>query len=150
MDNALQSHINAVNLEYRLAQLAIIEFKETPIVQTRKGLIRKMSTVDYMGVYNDGHTGRGVAFDAKMCGSKTSIPLTDIRGHQLVFLKYFEAVGGKAFFLIHFYKLYEYKAYMTPIALVDKYFSSRKRQSIPIKEFKDAWLVPINDYLQLK
>jgi recombination protein U len=150
MDNALQSAVNAVNLEYRLKKLAVIEFKETPIVQTRKGLIRKMSTVDYMGVYNDGQTGRGVAFDAKMCGSKTSIPLTDIRSHQLLFLKYFSVVGGKAFFLIHFYKLHEEQAYITPIELVDKYFSSKKRQSIPIKEFRDVWLVPINDYLQLK
>ena len=151
MDNALQSQVNKVNLGYRTNKLAVIQFQETPIVQTAKGLIRKMSTVDYFGVYKDEitKTGRGVAFDAKMCGNKTSIPLADIREHQLLFLKYWESIGGKAFFLIHFYNLYEDQAFITPIDLVDRYFYKEIRKSIPIKEFNLDWLVPIDDYLQL-
>lgn len=152
MDNKLQSSINAVNLVYRKDKLAIITFQETPIIQTRKGLVRKLSTVDYIGVYKNKEfsgIGQGIAFDAKMCGSKTSIPLNDFREHQVLFLKYWEETGGKAFFLVHFYKLHKDQAYITPVELVDRYFTEEKRRSIPISEFDASWLVPIDDYLNL-
>jgi recombination protein U len=150
MDNLLQSKINAVNIEYRKNKSAIIIFQETPIIQTRKGLVRKLSTVDYIGNFkNKFGNGQGIAFDAKMCDSTTSIPLGNFKEHQLLFLKYWEETGGKAFFLVHFYKLYKDKAFMTPISLVDNYFFQQKRKSIPIHEFNLDWLVPIDDYLQL-
>jgi recombination protein U len=145
--NILQSRVNQANIDYRIKKLAIVIFQETPIVQTRKGLIRKNSTVDYIGVYST--KGRGVAFDAKECESKTAIPLKNFKQHQLLFLQYWEACGGDAFFLVHFKKLHSDLAYKTPINLVTKYFTASGRKSIPINEFNNTWLVPINDYLQL-
>jgi recombination protein U len=145
MQNELQSRINAVNLTYRKTKQAIIIFQETPIVQTRKGLIRKMSTVDYIGVCK----GKGIAFDAKMCGSKTSIPLQDFQEHQLLFLEYWEAARGRAFFLVHFYNIHPDSAYITPVKLVGNYFKKNERKSIPVDIFTKYPLVPINDYLCL-
>lgn len=144
--NKLQSRIDKCNLIYRQKKLAIVNFQETPIIQTKTGLVRKLSTVDYIGIYTDGH---GVAFDAKECKSLTSIPLHNFKQHQVLFLEYWDNVGGNAFFLVHFYNLYKDKAFMVPVMLVSSYINKNNRKSIPIGDFKDEWLVPIDDYLQL-
>ena len=145
--NELQSRVDRVNLVYRQKKLAIVNFQETPIIQTRKGLIRKMSTVDYIGVYT---AGRAIAFDAKECESLTSIPLGNFKQHQAVFLEYWHACGGYAFFFIHFKKVYKDKAYIVPVSLVQEYFNGvHKRKSIPLSDLKLDWLAPIDDYLHL-
>ncbi|MHA2093051.1 MAG: Holliday junction resolvase RecU, partial [Candidatus Hodarchaeales archaeon] len=58
----LENLVNRTNIEYRKLKLALIQYIEVPIVLTRKGLVPKQSTVDFIGVVKG---GRGIAFDAK-------------------------------------------------------------------------------------
>ena len=140
----LEKHANAANLAYRKAKKALIMKVPVPILYTRKGLVAQTSTVDYVGIV-DG--GTFIAFDAKECKSKTSFPLNNIKQHQLVYLQFVESLGGIAFFLIHFTELHKDLAYKTPLALVEKYWRTGIRKSIPTGDFKDEWLVPIDNYL---
>ena len=140
----LEKRANAANLKYRKAKKALIMKVAVPIVYTSKGLIAQTSTVDYAGVIEG---GKFIAFDAKECMKKTSFPLSNIKQHQLNYLTYVEELGGIGFFLVHFKALHKDHAYITPVALVNRYRYEEARKSIPIKEFKEEWLVPIDDYL---
>ncbi len=146
MSNELEKRVNKANIQYRKSKLAVINKIEVPIILTNAGLIPKQSTVDYVGVYKGGH---GIAFDAKETLQKTSFPLQNIKQHQLLFLEYWEEVGGNAFFLIHFKNLYPDQAYITPLSLVKKYwYDSTARRSLPISEFDNNWLTHIDTYLE--
>ncbi len=142
----LEKRANAANLAYRKTKKALILKVPVPILYTRKGLVAQTSTVDYVGIV-DG--GTFLAMDAKECKSKTSFPLNNIKQHQLVYLQFVESLGGIAFFLIHFTELHKDLAYKTPLSLVEKYWSTGIRKSIPIGDFKEEWLVPIDDFLLL-
>ena len=143
--NELEKRANKANLTYRKTKKALIQKVPTPILYTRKGLIAQQSTVDYTGILAP--RGQGIAFDAKETKNKTSFPLANIHQHQLNFLELFEALGGIAFFLIHFKSLYKDRAFKTPLSLVQKYWDGEERKSIPIVDFKKEWLVNIDDYL---
>jgi|APSaa5957512535_1039671.scaffolds.fasta_scaffold16416_3 recombination protein U len=143
--NELEKRANAANLKYRKSKRALILKVPTPILYTRKGLVAQKSTVDYTGLIEGGEY---LAFDAKETQNKTSFPLRNIHQHQLNYLELVEDLGGTAFFLIHFKKLYKDKAYITPIHLVHRYWYREKRKSIPISEFKLEWLVSVDDYLK--
>lgn len=140
----LEKRANAANLTYRKKKTALIMKVPVPILYTRKGLVAQTSTVDYTGLVQG---GRFIAFDAKECKSKTSFPLNNIKQHQLVYLQLVESLGGIAFLLIHFTELHKDRAYKTPLSLVEKYWRTGIRKSIPIADFNDDWLVPIDDYL---
>jgi recombination protein U len=149
MSNDLELRVRKTNIYYKLHTLAMIQKIETPLLFTNDGIQPAMSTIDFIGCY--GPNGRGIAFDAKECESKTSFPLKNIKQHQFLFLSIFEQVGGHAFFLMHFKKLYQDQAFMTPISVVAAYFADTAgRKSIPVKEFSLDWLVDISDYLKLK
>ena len=143
--NELEKRANKANLGYRKSKKALIQKVPTPILYTRKGLIAQQSTVDYTGILAP--DGRGIAFDAKETKQKTSFPLANIHEHQLNFLELFEDLGGIAFFLVHFKSLYQDQAFVTPISLVKKYWYGDERKSIPIADFKESWLVNIDNYL---
>jgi recombination protein U len=116
---------------------------------TDVGLVPQQSTVDFIGVYSYNGIGRGIAFDAKATKKKTSFPLANIKSHQLLFLDYWESVGGLAFFFIQFEDIHKEQAYIVPLALIHKYWDDTKaRKSIPFKVFDSKWLVDINDYLK--
>lgn len=147
----LESRVRHTNLQYRKKNLALILYVEVPIKATRKGLIATLSTVDFQGIISP--SGQGIAFDAKECKTKTSFPLSNIKQHQLEYLKMFEKMGGQAFFLIHFYEVFENRAFKTPVEFVWKRWELAEeggRKSIPFKDFKKEWKVGIDDYLQLK
>ena len=146
----LESAVNRCNLYYRKNKIALIEKKPTPVELTKVGAILKQSTVDYVGIIPP--LGTGIAFDAKMTQSKTSFPLSNVHDHQVIFLEYWEAMGGIATFLIWFYNVDPDEAFWTPAGFLkswyDKaYIEETGRKSIPYKEFDQNWKVPINDYL---
>ena len=143
--NELEKEANKSNLRYRKENKALILKVPTPIIYTSKGLIPKKSTVDYVGLIKG---GKFIAFDAKETQSKTSFPLSNIKQHQLIYLNLVESLGGIAFFFIHFKKLYKDKAFVTPLSIVNYYSDENRRNSIPISDFKESWLVNIHDYLE--
>lgn len=129
----------------------MIQKIDVPIRATATGFVAALSTVDFVGVYKFSENplvGKAIAFDAKECMSTTSFPLSNIKQHQMIYLDIFSQVGGDGFFLIHFKKLYQDQAFVTPIELVTKYWHGNERQSLPISEFNLDWLTPIDDYLQ--
>lgn len=160
--NQLEKRVQTANINYRKNKIAIISKVEVPILVTNTGLIPRQSTVDFTGIYKliiDGRAngdyncshlvGQGIAFDAKETLNKTSFPLANIKQHQLVFLEYFQDCGGTAFFLIHFKKIYNDKAFVTPLEFVKSYWEdANARKSLPLSKFDQAWLVDIDDYLK--
>jgi recombination protein U len=125
--------------------LAVIEYHEIPV----KGNILKQSTVDFTGVYSP--DGTGIAFDAKQTGETNRFPLSNMKQHQVEFLRYWDKVGGDAYVFVQFYKVQGFdEFYMTPITLVTKYWDARSggKKSIPIKDFKDSWKRKVKDYLE--
>ena len=142
--NELEKRANRQNILYRKDDRALILKIEVPIIITRKGLVAKQSTVDYTGTLKG---GKSIAFDAKETQSKTSFPLNNIEDHQLAYLRFQQNLGGIAFFMIHFKKVYADKVFITPISLIEKFIEEDIRKSIPFKEFKNEWLIDIENYL---
>tara|TARA_Y100000034_G_C6762357_1_gene339642 strand:- start:226 stop:711 length:486 start_codon:yes stop_codon:yes gene_type:complete len=149
---ALESAVNTCNRQYKLHKLALITKVAVPVQFTAHKIIQSQSTVDYTGVV--GPDGKAIAFDAKETGSKTSLPLNNIHKHQFQYLEYWAACGGRAFFLVQFYKIYEDKAFVAAINFVSEYWYKSLaggRKSIPLSAFKkECELVPTNNYLCLK
>ena len=141
--NELESALNKQNLILRKKDEALIVKKEVPLQVTERGIVATMSTVDYTGLVKG---GKFIAFEAKETQSKTSIPLSNIKQHQLNYLELVKSLGGIVFFVIHFKKVSE-EIYIVPITLISRYFYNENRKSIPISEFKDEWKTNINDYL---
>lgn len=114
-------------------------------------MVATLSTVDFYGEYsyvsNDAKIAVPIAFEAKETLSHTSFPLANIHQHQLEYLKLWTHIGGDGFFLIHFKELYPDQAFITPVELIDSYWNSNKRKSIPIADFDVNWLADIDDYL---
>lgn len=144
--NELEKRINKINMDARREEKALILKIPVPIQVTIKGLVAQQSTVDYSGTLEGGIS---IDFDAKETESTTSFPLKNIKEHQLNYLKMKFKLGGVAFFMIHFKKVYPDKAFLTPINFVDSYMSNSTtgRKSIPISEFKTEWLTNIDDYI---
>jgi len=140
----LEKRANRQNILYRKDDRALILKIEVPIIITSKGLVAKQSTVDYTGTLKG---GKSIAFDAKETQSKTSFPLANIEDHQLAYLRFQQNLGGIAFFMIHFKKMYPDKVFITPISLIEKFIEEDIRKSIPFKEFKNEWLIDIENYL---
>lgn len=140
----LERRINKANLLYRKKRSALILQLPVPLILTNKGIIPRESTVDFTGLID---SGRFIAYDVKETCSKTSFPIKNIKDHQFLYLEFVSKLGGIAFFLIHFKKLYKDHAFYVPISLVSEYFYNKKRKSIPIKEFKKEWLIEIDNYL---
>lgn len=140
----LEKKANRQNILYRKDERALILKVEVPIIITRKGLVAKQSTVDYTGTLKG---GKSIAFDAKETLSKTSFPLANIEDHQLAYLSFQQKLGGIAFFMIHFKSVYPEKVFITPISLIEKYKYGNSRKSVPFKDFKDDWLIEIDNYL---
>tara|TARA_Y100000034_G_C6795341_1_gene356424 strand:- start:583 stop:942 length:360 start_codon:yes stop_codon:yes gene_type:complete len=116
--NELEKKANKANLGYRKRKEALILKVPVPILYTAKGLVVQQSTVDYTGLIKG---GKFIAFDAKETQNKTSFPLRNIHEHQLNYLELVEELGGIAFFLIHFKKLYATEAFMTPLSIIKHY-----------------------------
>jgi len=144
---ALEGLINNTNLYYRKNNKALIVKKSTPLKVTSKGVIFQTSTVDYSGVYKKGSDTIAIAFDAKETKNKTSFPLSNIEEHQILFLDMWARLGGDAFFLIYFTT--HKKAFKVSITFILDFVAAAKRKSIPYEDFRDEWLVDLDNYLGL-
>lgn len=142
--NELEKLANKINLQYRKEKKSLILKVPTPIILTAKGLIAQQSTVDYVGLLND---GTFIAYEAKETENKTSFPLSNIKEHQLNYLTAVSELNGIAFFLIHFKKIYTDQVFITPIWLIQNYWYKNTRSSIPIADFNSNWLTKIEFYL---
>lgn len=143
---ALEKTANKANIEYRKKKSALVEKVPTPIMITSDGLIPKPSTVDYVGLLNG---GQFLAFDAKETKVTTRFDLKNIHAHQRAYLNYVEELEGIAFFLIHFTEHYDDKAYVVPMWLINYWWESDERKSIPYDEFPEhCILVDTNNYLK--
>lgn len=110
----LESILNKTISLYDKNDIALFHKKEIPIsfssikedkgrLSISNGIIKSKSTTDYYGVYN----GLFVAFEAKST-KLNSLPIANIKQHQLNYLYKIIKMGGKAFFIINFQKFDEY------------------------------------------
>jgi recombination protein U len=99
-----------------------------------KAFFEKKSTVDFMGVIQ----GIPVAFDVKETNLK-SLPLQNIHEHQLEFMSDFSSQKGLSFIMIHFKFCDEY--FIVPYELVNEYYHSGKRRSIPYRELPEKYRI---------
>ncbi len=145
----LETWVNRANIKYRTKGHAMILYKGTPVVITKTGCMLDKGPPDFEGILKG---GRYISFDAKET-AKTILPLSNLREHQVTHLRLVDKLGGVGFFLVHFYNVHETEAYKIPIKFIAKYWDAWKfengRASIPIKDLKEEWLVPITDYLEL-
>ncbi len=99
-----------------------------------------------------GPNGKGIAFDAKQTGETKRFPLSNMKQHQVEFLRYWDIVGGEAYVFIQFYNIQGFEEfYMAPISLITNYWDKRSkgRKSIPIENFENTWKRKTKDYLKL-
>jgi len=140
----LEKLATSQNLKSRLKNESLILKVPTPIVLTSKGLVAQSSTVDFVGLL-DG--GMFIAFDAKETSVTTRFDLKNIKGHQLEYLQVVKGLGGLAFFLIHFKKVYADELFVVPISLIEEHWNGSK-SSIPLADIeKGSFKVPKNNYL---
>jgi len=147
---ALESRVTKANYRYRRSHKAFILYKGTTVVIHKHGARLEPSPPDYEGLLSNGVY---ISFDAKETGSTTSFSLSGIRDHQIAHLRLANEFGGLCFFLIHFYNIHADSAYKIPVTFIAEYWDNWKnnegRASIPLKNLKKDWLVPISNYLEL-
>ena len=148
---ALENAVSKTNMRYRVNGDALILYKGTSVNITKNTVLLQKGPPDFEGLLKG---GTYICFDAKETADKTSLPLVNLAEHQVNHLKLTSELGGVGFFLVHFYKLYETKAYKIPIDFILPYWDAWKydggRASIPVKDLKEEWLVDIDNYLGLK
>ena len=101
----LESIINKTIQLYKLNGIGIFHKKSVPITfsgvkgtnEIKRGWLSSKSTVDYYGIYQ----GYFVSFEAKSTNEK-SLPLSNIKDHQLDYINQIKAHGGVAFFIVAF------------------------------------------------
>lgn len=143
----LEKTANSVNTQYAKDKKALILKIPVPIEITSRGAVPKPSTVDFAGIL-DG--GRFIAFDAKETQNKTSFPLSNIHLHQLDYLLRIEALGGIAFFLIHFTEVDADEAFMVSPSWIKTYWDEWEaggKASIKYTEFLTDQKVKLKNYL---
>ena len=110
----LESLINKTIKIYKKNNIGVFHKKEISISFSKikekngklnivNGQIKNKSTTDYYGIYN----GKFYAFEAKST-KLNSLPLKNIKNHQLNYLKEIQKHGGKAFFIIGYQKFDEF------------------------------------------
>lgn len=110
----LESLINRTIKFYKTNNIGIFHKKEISIsfskikekngkLKVINGHIKNKSTIDYYGIFN----GKFYAFETKST-KLNSLPLKNIKEHQLNYLKKIKKNGGKAFFIIAYQKFDEF------------------------------------------
>ena len=110
----LENIINKTISLYRRNNIALFHKKELAIsfsnisesngkLKIDNGFVKSKSTTDYYGVYK----GTFYAFEAKST-NLPSLPIANIKEHQLKYLYEVLQNGGKAFFIVCFQKYDEY------------------------------------------
>ena len=133
---SFEERINETNQFYLNNNIALIYKRPTPIKVLSfddknkiitKAIYEKDSTTDYNGVYK----GRYIDFEAKSTISKTSLPISNIKMHQINHLNNVIGNGGIAFFLIEFSTLN--KIYLLKAKTLIDYITTNKSKSLSIK-----------------
>lgn len=143
---ALEGMIDASNATYRQRGKALVEKAATPWKvqyrinkRTNKRIIKdawpeKKGGVDYTGVAS----GIPLAFDAKSTREK-SLPLKNIKNHQIEFLSDYEKQNGVAFLLVEFAELR--KVYYLRFQDLKSFWAASMqkggRKSIPLAFFQE-------------
>lgn len=153
---ALENLIVYTNRVYKNKGVALVDKVPTPwsvnydrrINKVKNAYPTEKSTVDFVGISK----GTGIAFDSKYTKEKTRFPLSNIKKHQVDYLKGFENQGGVAFFIVHFDHYGE--TFFLPINKLLEWWEQKDkggRKSIPYKWFalnidkiKSGYGVPLN------
>lgn len=157
----LEKDINASNLSYLDADIAVIHKKPTPVTivnvdypkrsaaKITEAYFKLPSTTDYNGIYK----GRYIDFEAKECASRTSFPLKSIHLHQITHLDSVLRHGGIAFVIVRWVE-YDETWFIKAESMIN-YYNSAQRQSIPYDWFREnGTLIPATyirpvDYLKV-
>lgn len=129
----LENAITHANRQYRSKGLARIDKVPTDIsynTRTNKAYFKSKGMVDFIGFNKE---GRFIAFDTKNTNS-TSLPLNNIKQHQIDYLKEVAESKGIAFFLIYFNQYQE--LYRLDIEDYLKLVLTINRKSIPYSYFE--------------
>ena len=98
--------INMVNKHYKHKGIALVQKIATPMKPKRRGTdivgayYEEKSTLDYIGIIK----GVPITFDAKETSDVKKFPLSNIKDHQVEYMKDFARFGGKTFILVSFKK----------------------------------------------
>ncbi len=140
---AFEDEINNANNYYNNHNIALIYKRPTPIhivnVDYSKNMItkaffEKQSTTDYNGIYRKKY----IDFEAKSTYN-SSLPLHNIKSHQIDHLRKVEQFDGIAFFIIKDYRTND--SYIFPFSLFDTFIKNNSRQSIPFNYIKENGVI---------
>ncbi|MFC7060418.1 Holliday junction resolvase RecU [Halobacillus seohaensis] len=142
---SLEEDIAATNEYYRVANIAIIHKKPTPIqivnvdypkrsaAVIKEAYFKQASTTDFNGVYR----GRYIDFEAKETKNKSSFPLSNIHQHQIDHMKDCHKHEGICFLIIKF-SVHD-ETYLLPAHHFFPYWDDQfngGRKSIPYNDIK--------------
>ncbi|MFG6148727.1 Holliday junction resolvase RecU [Halobacillus sp. B23F22_1] len=154
----LEDDIAATNEYYRIANIANIHKKPTPIqivdvhypkrsaAVIKEAYFKQASTTDFNGVYR----GRYVDFEAKETKNKTSFPLSNIHQHQIDHMKDCHQHGGICFLIVKF--TVHDETYLFPAENLFSYWEVQLnggRKSIPYLDIKEKGIA-LNFHFQAR
>lgn len=129
----LEDQIKAANEAYMVRGQAQINFIATPAKKIDGEMVyTEKSTVDFVGLCH----GRGIAFDTKST-KRDKLPLSNVKEHQVEFLRRWRDQGGLSFFIIEFAAHHE--IYCVPLSFFEKYWDRALeggKKYIPIEDIR--------------
>lgn len=146
-----ETNIYSCCIKYRKNNLAIIQQISTPVVA---GIMQK-STIDFLGCYNKNGYAIPIAIEAKTTKSKSSLSLSNIRDHQILFLNLWlqVGIGAEAYFFIQFNELQkENEFFQVPAEFIITHYRNQYKggpKSIKFNQFKSRWIYNTSDFLNL-
>lgn len=129
----LEDQIKAANEAYMVRGQAQINFIATPAKKINGEMVfTDKSTVDFVGLCH----GRGIAFDAKST-KRDKFPLSNVKEHQVEFLRRWRDQGGLSFFIVEFAAHRE--IYCVPLSFFEKYWDAAMndgKKYIPLEDIR--------------
>ncbi len=139
--------INRAVIYKKPTPIGINKMKYNPSPVIESAFFKEHSTLDYNGIYR----AKYIEFDAKESKSKTALPLSNIKLHQIEHLKKIIEHGGIGFLIV---KLAD-DVYLLPGEKLIEFINENERKSIPISYFlSNGYLIkytynPIINYLDI-
>ncbi|WP_036435944.1 Holliday junction resolvase RecU [Mycoplasmopsis felifaucium] len=134
----LEDIINRTILYYYENGIAFIEKKNLPIkfkgiktinnqLKAEEAFVYKKSTVDYIGCFK----GKFVAFEAKTT-NENYLPISNIKKHQIEYLKQIHANGGISFLIVFFNQTNEF--YLLDFGHLLQMYNTKEFKYLEIKK----------------